>query len=163
MHEVPHITTGMMSAEVYKLKAHRTPLATLAVLLVGVLAAPAVLLFYTPADSSAYGEVWQLIYALLAPLTAMVFGGWLIGTEYRQGTLKRMLTTEPRRLRALGAKAAVGGAALLLGLAVAAAAGWGASWLVGSFNDAAVAFEGRDLLAAGVWALISAAVAFVLA
>ena len=137
-------TTGLAKAEWFKIANHRTPVVTGVVMLLAVLAPAAVLIFYTPSNIAAYGEAFTATYSLAAPLTAIVFGGWLLGTEYRQGTTKRLLTSEPRRLRALGTKAAVGGVTLAGALVVTALAGWGASWLVGSLNDVTVAWNGRD-------------------
>lgn len=150
----------MTRAELYKLRTHRTPLITSLVLLLGVLTPSVVLIWYSPQTPAAYGTAFTATYGILATLLAVVFGGWLLGTEYRQDTVKRFLTTEPRRLRALGTKAAVGGGALAVALAATAAIGWTAARVVGSMNDVTVAWNGRELLAATVTALVAAAVAF---
>ncbi|MCP4084787.1 MAG: ABC transporter permease subunit [Actinomycetia bacterium] len=150
----------MISAELYKLRTQRTPMVCAALLLVGVLASPAVLLFYTPADPAAYSVAFTTTFQLLAPLVAIVFGGWLLGTEYRQGTVKRLLTGEPRRMRAFATKASVGAAALITATGIAGVIGWTASWAVGSLNDQTVAWNGRELLAAGLVALAAGAVAY---
>ena len=155
-------STGMLSAEFYKLRAHRTPLAIFAVVLLGVLAPSAVLAFYTPDSATAYNDIWTTVFELLGPLTAIVFGSWLIGTEYKQGTLKRMLTTEPRRARAIGAKATAGVVATVAGLATVAVTGFGAAWLVGNLNDTAVTWDSRQILAAIFTSLVSAAIGFAL-
>jgi len=127
-----------------------------------VLAPAAVLSFYTPSAQAAYSEAWSATYGLIGPLVAIVFGGWLLGTEYRQGTTKRILTAEPRRMRALGTKGAVGAGALSILLATSAVAGWGAAWIVGNMNDVSIAWNGRELLAAGLFALAAGVVSFAL-
>lgn len=150
----------MSRAELFKIRTHRTPWVCAGLLLVGVLASPAVLLFYTPSSSSAYADAFTRTYSVLAPLIAIVFGAWLLGTEYRQGTVKRMLATESRRGRALATKAGVGLAWLSAALTSTALIGWSASRAVGSLNDVTIPWNGRELLAAGIFALVSAAVAF---
>lgn len=150
----------MSRAEFFKIRTHRTPWVCAGLLLVGVLASPAVLLFYTPSDTAAYTDAFTGTYSVLAPLVAIVFGAWLLGTEYRQGTVKRMLTSESRRFQVLVTKAGVGITVLSAMLATSAVIGWGASRFVGSLNDVAVAWNGRELLAAGVFAVVSAIVAY---
>ncbi|GEM_PF-615912 len=156
-------STGTWRAELYKLRAHRTPAAVAGILLLGVLAPSAVLLWYTPDSAMAYTETWSTVFAILGPLTAIVYGGWLVGTEYKQGTMKRMLTTEPRRLRALGAKATAGVSTLAFGLVGALGLGWAAAWVVGDLNGVSVPFETRELLATVVTSVLFASVAFGLA
>ncbi len=152
----------MFSAELYKLRTHRTPMMCALALLVGVLAPSVVMMFYTPSDPSAYGNTFTAVYQILSPLVAIAFGGWLLGTEYRQDTAKRMLASEPRRLRALAAKAAAGFAALSAGLAATAGIGWTAARLVGSMNDYTFGWNGRELLAGAMFGLGAAVVAFAL-
>lgn len=152
--------TSLLKAELYKLVNHRAPRLTAGALLAGVLATPAVLLFYTPSDTSVYADGFTQVFSLLGPLVAAVFGGWLLGTEYRQDTVKRFLAVEPRRGRALAAKAAAGFVAFGAILAGTAVAGWGFSRFVGSLNEVAVPWNGRQLLAIGVYSVAVAAVAF---
>lgn len=154
--------SSSFSAELYKLRTHRTPWASLAVLLLGVVAPAAVMLFYTPGDPSAYAETYSAVFQLLGPIVAIAFGGWLLGTEFRQDTAKRMLVTESRRIKALTVKAVTGLVALAGALSLTAGVGWAAARVVGSMNDYAVPFEGRTLLAAGLFALGAALVSFAL-
>lgn len=149
----------MKTAEIYKLRTHRTPIVCAAVLLIGVLIPSVVLIWYTPSDPSSY-SAFSDVFETLSLVLAIVFGGWLLGTEYRQGTVKRLLTSEPRRIRALGTKAAVGASAMAGVLAATAGIGWAAARLVGSMNDQTVAFEGRALLAFSLSALFAATVAY---
>lgn len=150
----------MGTAEIYKLRTHRSPLLCAAALLVGVLAPSVVLIRYTPTDPAAYADAYLAAFEVLSVLLAIVFGGWLLGTEYRQGTVKRLLASEPRRLRALTIKGITGAASMTVVLAVCAGIGWTAARVVGSTNGVTVPFEGRSLLAFGVTALIAATVAY---
>lgn len=150
----------MSRAELYKIRSHHTPWVTAALLVVGVLASPAVLLFYTPSADAAYLDAFTATYSILAPLTAIVFGAWLLGTEYRQGTVKRMLTAEPRRRKALMEKAFTGAAVTAAALAATGVIGWGASWLVADMNGVGIDWNGRSLLGAGLFALAAGTLSF---
>ena len=74
--------------------------------------------------------------------------------------MKRLLTSEPRRLRAIATKGLVDAGALSAVLVATAGIGWAAARIVGSMNDVTVPWDGRTLLAAGVTALIGATVAY---
>lgn len=150
----------MMSAEIYKLRTQRNPIAYAAALIVGVVIPPVVLIWYEPSSTAAYTNAFRVSFGMLSLLLAIEFGGWLLGTEYRQGTVKRLLTSEPRRNRALASKAIVGAGALTSVLAVGAIVGWLAARIVGSMNGVTVPWEGRDLLGDGVWALTATTLAF---
>ncbi|MEZ5282877.1 MAG: ABC transporter permease [Acidimicrobiales bacterium] len=152
----------MIAAEFYKIKTQRTPYAVFGAMLAASLAPSLVLVFYTPSATDVYVQAFQLTYSVFAVLLAVVFGGWVLGTEYRQDTVKRMLTAEPRRMRNLWSKAAVGFAVLCSALTTVALVGWSAAWLVGQMNDVGVEFIWQDLLAAGVMALVAAAMSFAL-
>ncbi len=150
----------MMSAEFYKLRTQRNPLLYAAVLVVGVLIPSIVLIWYTPTESAVYTDAFRGTFGLLSILIGIEFGGWLLGSEYRHGTVKRMLTSEPRRLRALGSKGIVGAGAMAGVLTVSATLGWAAARLVGSMNDATVPWQGRDLIGDGLTAMVAATVAY---
>lgn len=150
----------MTSAEIYKLRTHRSPFLSAAVLLIGVLVPSAVLIWYSPKDPSAYVDNFTLTFEILSVLVAIEFGGWILGAEYRQGTVKRLLTAEPRRMRALATKGLVGAGALSAVLVATAGIGWAAARIVGSVNHVTVPWNGRTLLAAGLTALIAAAIAY---
>ncbi len=150
----------MHNAELYKLRSQRTPLLTAATLAIGSIIPAIVFLFYTPSNTDVYGGAFTATYLVLAPLLSIVFGGWLLGTEYRQDTVKRMLATEPRRLRALAAKATVGFAALAATLTVSAGLGWTATRFVASMNDVTIPWNGGELFQVGMIAVGAAVVAF---
>lgn len=150
----------MNNVEIYKLRTHRTPIACATALLIGVLTPSVVLTWYTPKDPMAYTSNFTVTYGVLSVLLGIVFGGWLLGTEYRQHTVKRMLTSEPRRLRALTTKGLTGATTMSAVLTTVGVIGWGVARLVGSMNDVAVPWEGRSILAATLSGLIVATIAF---
>ncbi len=88
----------MTKAEIYKLRTQRTPLVCAGLLLAGVLAPSIVLIWYSPKDPAAYTTNFTDVYNTLSIMLGIVFGGWLLGNEYRQGTVKRLLASEPRRI-----------------------------------------------------------------
>ena len=128
----------MTTAEIYKLRTQRTPLICAAALLIGVLTPSVVLIWHTPNDTAAYADTFTATFEVLSFLLAIVFGGWVLGTEYRQGTVKRLLTTEPRRIRAIATKGLVGAGAMSVVLVAIAGIGWAAARIVGSINDVTV-------------------------
>lgn len=150
----------MTTAEIYKLKTHRTPVLCAAALLVGVLVPSVVLIWYTPSSPTAYSDAFTSTFEVLTVLLAVVFGGWVLGTEYRQGTVKRLLTTEPRRVRVMTTKGLVGAGTMATVLAAAAAIGWSAARAIGSMHGATVPWNGRTLLASGITAVIAGTVAY---
>ena len=150
----------MTRAEIYKLRTHRTPWVCAATLLLGVLTPSIVLIWYTPTDPAAYTTNFTDTYDALSVLLGIVFGGWLLGSEYRQGTVKRLLTSEPRRIRALATKGGVGAAAMATVLAVVGGVGWTAARIVGSMNEITVAWQGKAMLIAALWGLALATVAY---
>ncbi len=151
----------MTRAEIYKLRTHRTPLDVHGRT---PHRSPRAVdrddLVHADRLSVLRRRVHQHVRVARACSSAIVFGGWLLGTEYRQGTVKRLLTSEPRRLRALTTKGLVGAGAMSIVLALVAGVGWTAARVVGSMNDATVPWNGRALLAFIVSAVVAAAIAY---
>ncbi len=152
----------MTAAEFYKLRKHRMPLACATILALGVIVPSIVMIWYRPGELEVYAETYASVLSLLGPTVAIVFGGWVLGTEYRQGTVKRMLTSEPRRLRALWSKALVGAVAVATTVGVVGGAGWATASFSGSFVDASVPFEWRVVAAAAFVSVVGAAMSFAL-
>lgn len=150
----------MMSAEFFKIRYQRHPLVAAIALVVGVSIPSLVLIWYTPSNPAIYTDAYRGAFGVVSILVAIEFGGWLLGAEYRHGTVKRLLTAEPRRLVAFGAKGLVGAIALSAALAVGSTIGWIAARIVGSANGVTVPWQGRDLLGDGLTALIAATVAY---
>jgi len=154
----------MTRTELFKLRTHRTPWLLLAILVVSVLIAPIYYGIRNPDDSAAVIETFVGVFGVMAQLLGVVFGGWIVGHEFRQGTLRRVLGNDARRGRLIATKAAVGLGALTVGAVIAAGAGALASMAsVESFGETVV-WTGvfRDLLSAGLAAVVTAAVAFAL-
>ena len=80
----------MSRAELFKIRTHRTPWVCAGLLLVGVLASPAVLLFYTPSSSSAYADAFTRTYSVLAPLIVREIHFRLLQADHG-GMLRQLL------------------------------------------------------------------------
>jgi ABC-type transport system involved in multi-copper enzyme maturation permease subunit len=152
----------MMRAELYKIATHRLPRLLLAVMILGHVGPSLALLVYTPKTTASYGSTWTHVFQILPSIIAIVFGGWILGTEYRQDTVKRLLTGDPRRSRVLAIKALVGTFILGVALAVVALTGWGTARAVGALRGHTVAWNGRELLSGALFAIGTAVVAFAL-
>lgn len=149
-----------MKAELYKLRTHRVPVACAALLSIAALVPSIVLIWYTPSDRSSYTDTYTLTLQIVSFILAAVFGAWLLGMEYSQGTIKRLLTSQPRRSRALATKALVGAGAVVGTVFVVGVLAWVGARIVGSIHDVTVAWEPRVLLGIAMNALIVATVAF---
>jgi ABC-2 type transport system permease protein len=152
----------MLRAELFKIVTHRLPKLLLAVMIVGHVVPSLVLIVYTPATPTAYSASWTHVFQILPSIIGIVFGGWVLGTEYRQDTIKRLLTSEPRRLRVLAAKALVGGIVFVLAVTAVALIAWATARGVGAMHDYTVAWNGRELLSGALFAFGAAPVAFAL-
>lgn len=104
----------MIRAELLKLRLQRTPqvLAGLALVVVAVVVGVTAGRDLEPAEFADRAN--NAVYIFL-PLVAAVLGGFVMGSEYRQDTLKRLAAVGPRRSRLLAYKVAV-----LLGAILAA-------------------------------------------
>jgi ABC-2 type transport system permease protein len=91
-----------MTAELLKLRSLPTPRWVLANTLGALVTAIALAIAF------GIGEEDDVAVGLGAELTtaiaAIVLGVWVVGVEYGQGTMRRVLTAEPRRLRVLAYK-----------------------------------------------------------
>jgi len=154
----------MTRTELFKLRAHRTPWVLLAALVVSLTVAPIYYAIKNPTDATAVIETFVGVFGVMTPLLGAVLGGWVVGHEFRQGTLRRVLGTDARRGRLIATKAAVGLGAMIVGMSAAAGVGALASAAsVASFNRTIV-WDGvfRDVLSGGFLALVTAAIAFAL-
>ncbi len=154
----------MIRTELFKLRAHRTPWVLFAILVVSLCVAPIYFAIRNPADTAGFTDAYVGVAGIMTPLLGAVFGGWIIGHEFRQGTLRRVLGNDARRGRLIATKAIIG--LLAATVAMSIAAGIGALASVGSaasFGES-IEWDGvfRDLLGGGVFALITAAIAFTL-
>jgi ABC-type transport system involved in multi-copper enzyme maturation permease subunit len=152
----------MLRVELIKILSHRVPRVCFLAMIIGVVAPSVALIVYEPASPDAYGTTFLHVFQVLPSIVAIVFGGWVMGTEYRHDTVKRLVMSDPRRTRVLAGKAAAGGALLTTALATVAIVGWGAARAVGAMNDYTVMWNGRELLSGALFAAGAAVVAFAL-
>lgn len=152
----------MIRTEVFKLRTHRTPWVLLAILTAALAVAPIYYAFKNPAEASALIDTFVGVFGVLTPLLAAVFGGWIVGHEFRQGTLRRVLGNDARRGRLIATKAAVGLSSLAAGMAAAAGLGAAASAISARSFGASLEWDGivREMLGAGFLAVVVAAIAF---
>jgi ABC-2 type transport system permease protein len=154
----------MIRTELFKLRTHRTPWVLLSLLVLSLCVAPIYLAIKNPADTTVFTGAYLGVAGVVTPLLGAVFGGWLIGHEFRQGTLRRVLGNDARRGRLIATKAGVGLGAATAGMSIAAGVGALASTAsVASYGET-IDWDGvfRQILAGSVFALITAAIAFAL-
>ncbi len=117
----------MIRTELFKIRHHRTPRMLAALYSLFVLIGPVYFLFRPSTEPAAYLEVMFGVYFVAGSILAAIFGSWIVGNEYKQGTLRRVLATDARRSHLLATKLAVGSAVALAGLVLVAAIGVGGS------------------------------------
>lgn len=152
----------MIRPELFKLRHHRTPWVLLATMTTATVIAPVYYAINNPVDVADLTGVLSLVLTAVGSLLAAVFGGWVVGHEFRQGTLRRVLGSDARRGRLLATKAAIGTLGLTVGLAVAAGVGTLASMASAATFDETLVWDGlvRDMLSGGFTAFVVAAIAF---
>jgi ABC-type transport system involved in multi-copper enzyme maturation permease subunit len=152
----------MTRTECFKLRTHRTPWVLLGILTASLVVAPIYYAIRPPADGTDVVAAVTAVVSVMAPLLGAVFGGWVIGHEFRQGTLRRVLGSDARRVRLIGTKAGVGLGALGAGLGVALSIGLLSSVLSVASFDGEIVWDGvvRELLGVGVVTLVAVAMAF---
>ncbi|MGE4029989.1 MAG: ABC transporter permease, partial [Thermoleophilia bacterium] len=87
-----------MRAELLKIRRLPTPALLLALVLLAPAVAAAIVYIVKPDDPAWYHVAPMTTAATTCQIAAVVFGVWLIGIEFAQGTLRRALTAEPRRV-----------------------------------------------------------------
>lgn len=154
----------MISTELFKLRTHRTPWVLLAILIASLLIAPIYFAIKSPDDTTGLMDAYIGVSGILTPLLATVFGGWMIGHEYRQGTLRRVLGNDARRGRLIATKAATGLVALIAGVSIAVGVGALASLASAASFGETIVWDGvlRSVLSDGFFALVIASIAFIL-
>lgn len=152
----------MIRPELFKLRHHRTPVVLLGTLMASLSVAPIYYAIKNPADITDVTGTYVGIFTIVAGLLAAVFGGWVVGHEFRQGTLRRVLGSDARRGRLIATKAVVGFGALIAGLAVAAGVGALASLASAASFGETIVWDGilREVLGGGFLALVVAVIAF---
>lgn len=152
----------MIRTELFKLRHLRTPMVLLGTLSASLVIAPIYYAIKNPADISDLTATFTGIFQIVAALLAAVFGGWLVGHEFRQGTLRRVLGSDARRGRLLATKSVVGLGTFLAGLATAAGIGALATLASAASFGETVVWDGvfREVLGAGFIPLVVAAISF---
>ncbi len=152
----------MIRTEVFKLRHHRTPAVLLGTLSAALVVAPIYYAIKNPADVADITMTFSAVFSVVSALLAAVFGGWLVGHEFRQGTLRRVLGSDARRMRLIATKAGVGVAALVGGLAVAAGVGALASVASAASFGESLVWDGvfRELLSGGFTTFVVASLSF---
>ena len=153
-----------MTAELRKLLALPTPRWTLIATVFGVVVALVVAALAGPGDGKDMMPV-QLGVGLTTTVGAIVLGAWMIGVEYGQRTMRRVLSADPSRARLVLAKLGVAlGAVTVVTLLISVVTAPIFS-AIGSAHDETmtVADQLQYGLAALVNNLIYATVAFALA
>lgn len=152
----------MTRTELFKVRTHRTPWVLFITLTLSLVVGPIYFAIREPAETAAVVDTFVGVFGVLAPLLGAVFGGWIVGHEFRQGTLRRVLGNDARRGRLIATKAAVGTVTIVAGMAAAVGIGALASIAsVASFGETIV-WDGilRDLLSGGFLTVLIAAIAF---
>ncbi len=152
----------MIRTELFKIRHHRTPLVLAALYSAFVLIGPVYFLLRPSTDPSAYLDVMFGIYFVAGSILAAIFGSWIVGNEYKQGTLRRVLATDARRSHLLAAKLAVGSVVAIAGLAVVAAIGIGGAAASAAINGPSLDYTGllRTTLSVGFPSFVTFLVGF---
>jgi ABC-type transport system involved in multi-copper enzyme maturation permease subunit len=103
-----------MRAEIAKLRCLPTP-RWIVITWFGLAALFAVgIVIDDPAQPSEYADA-ALAGSLVSTISTLVLGVWIVGIEYGQGTMRRMVAATPARLALIGSKFAVMLACVVLG------------------------------------------------
>lgn len=97
----------MFATEVIKLRSLPTPRWSAAICFGLTLIVALIVLATDPSDPSVYRDVPIGPAQLFTMVVSIVLGAWVFGVEFSQGTLRRVLTSEPRRSVVLAVKALV--------------------------------------------------------
>ncbi|MFY9487609.1 MAG: hypothetical protein WAP35_02780 [Solirubrobacterales bacterium] len=94
----------ILRAELMKVRILPTPMVIAAACFVISTIVAVVVLATTPAEDDVYRDA--PVFAAFVPgmIGALVFGAWVFGLDFAQGTMRRTVTTEPRRPVIVAAK-----------------------------------------------------------
>ncbi len=154
-----------MAAELHKLRFLPTPRWTLLVCLGFAAMGAVVALFDGSEAKSTYVDAAQVITGICTVIGSIVLGVWVAGVEYGQGTMRRVLSSDPRRGRVFAVKVLLAVAAALALTVIVWAASALLLLLAASANGAPspggdiVAASGQSLVANPIYAAIGCGVA----
>ncbi len=124
-----------MRAELLKIRRLPTPALLLALVLLAPAVAALIVYFVKPDDPSWYHVAPMTTAETVCQIAAVVFGVWVIGIEFAQGTLRRALTAEPRRVHLIVNKMVVVAVVTLAGAALAALVAYWLGALAADLRD----------------------------
>lgn len=152
----------MIRTELFKIRHHRTPRMLVALYSAFVLIPSVYYLFRPSIISANYLDVMLGVYLVAGSILAAIFGSWIVGNEYKQGTLRRVLATDARRSHLLGAKLVVGSMAAIVGLVMVAAVGVGGAVASAAMNGPGLDYTGllRSILATGFPSFVTFLIGF---
>ena len=142
-----------MAAELHKLRYLPTPRWTLVVCLGFAVMGAVVALFDGSEAKSTYVDAAEVITGIGTVIGSIVLGVWVAGMEYGQNTMRRVLSSDPRRGRLFATKALFAVAAALALTVVVWAISTLLLVLVASANGAPS--PGRDILEVSAQSLIA--------
>jgi ABC-2 type transport system permease protein len=118
-----------------------------------------------PAAGSTYRDSALAGATTVASIASIVFGVWIVGVEYGQGTMRRVVAATPERMAILAAKLAWLVVCVLAGTAAICALGWAMAAIAGLINGMHIPVHrlGVEIAAALVGNLAYAIVAFTVA
>lgn len=152
----------MITAELYKISKHRTPYVLTALGSVATLAPAVYYLFRRPESGDLYLDTAVFVFLGIGILLSAVFGGWVLGHEYRQGTVKRVIALDARRSRLLAAKLVAGTSIFIAMLATILAAGSAGAAVVAGIHGDSLVTDGfvRGVLGASFPMVVTALFAY---
>ncbi|MDO8795671.1 MAG: hypothetical protein Q7J25_13750 [Vicinamibacterales bacterium] len=157
-----------MNAELLKLRVLPTPRLILALCFGSITVVALIVLAVRPSNIDVYREAPDVMAQTAVVIGAIVFGAWVTGVEFAQGTLRRALIAEPRRATILLNKYAVILVASMCTAALCAILALALGKLTASVNT--VAFDssnalkevGTTMLQAGFVSTLSASITLLL-
>jgi ABC-2 type transport system permease protein len=154
-----------MQAELLKLRVLPTPrvLAGVGVLIAFLVAVG--LAIDAPADGATYRDSALAGATTVSSIGSIVLGVWIVGVEYGQGTMRRVVAATPARTSILAAKLTWLVTCVVLGTIALCALAWALAAAAGAINGTGVPFNDvtTQVAAALVGSLAYAIVAFAVA
>jgi ABC-2 type transport system permease protein len=154
-----------MRAELLKLRFLPTPRVLIAVGVVIAFLVALGLAIDAPATGRTYRDSGLAGATTFASIASIAFGVWIVGLEYGQGTMRRVVAATPARSSILAAKLALLLACIMLGTIGICALGWAMAAVAGLIDGVHIPLHrvGIEVAAALVGNVAYAIVAFTVA
>lgn len=151
----------MIHPELYKIRHHRTPIVLAGFFAACLLIGPIYFLF-RPGEADNYLSTLIGVYWVSASIFPAIFGCWLVGNEYGQGTLRRVLAVDASRPKLLAAKLAAGSVTFLAGMVAVAGIGLAGTAIAAGINGPELSYDGlvRALLSSSLIGVVTFLVGF---